>query len=117
MNRVLWLPRLSKMGNTRAWGVSTRYAVAGLLAFACIPKDAATAGANAPATAGGPTAVTSGAAQAEAPPPPPRAPVPAVAHTGDKQTDRFLELWTDMHDLGNGYFSPEGIPYHSVETL
>ncbi len=22
-----------------------------------------------------------------------------------------------MHDLSNGYFSPEGIPYHSVETL
>ncbi len=31
--------------------------------------------------------------------------------------DRFLTLWTDIHKLSNGYFSPEGIPYHSVETL
>ena len=22
-----------------------------------------------------------------------------------------------MHKLSNGYFSPEGIPYHAVETL
>ncbi|MFP4345499.1 MAG: glycoside hydrolase family 48 protein, partial [Anaerolineales bacterium] len=28
-----------------------------------------------------------------------------------------LELWTDLHDPANGYFSPEGVPYHSIETL
>jgi hypothetical protein len=52
-----------------------------------------------------------------APPAPPSAPVPAVQHTGNASTDRFLELWTDMHKLSNGYFSPEGIPYHAAETL
>ncbi|WP_184913159.1 glycoside hydrolase family 48 protein [Kitasatospora gansuensis] len=31
--------------------------------------------------------------------------------------DRFLQLYTKLKDPANGYFSPEGIPYHSVETL
>ncbi|MCF2437396.1 hypothetical protein LV779_39070 [Streptomyces thinghirensis] len=30
---------------------------------------------------------------------------------------RFLELYGKITDPANGYFSPEGIPYHSVETL
>lgn len=30
---------------------------------------------------------------------------------------RFLELWEDIHNEKNGYFSELGIPYHSVETL
>ncbi len=51
------------------------------------------------------------------PPPPPQNPQPPNAKTGNQNVDRFLELWTDIHDLKNGYFSPEGIPYHSVETL
>ena len=95
--------------------------VASVLALAatsrCVPRDASSPGANAPASPGATAAAPAAVATAEAPPPPPRAPVPAVAHTGDKQTDRFLELWTEMHDLSNGYFSPEGIPYHAVETL
>jgi hypothetical protein len=40
-----------------------------------------------------------------------------VQKTGNEQTDRFLALWTDIHKLSNGYFSPEGIPYHAPETL
>jgi hypothetical protein len=40
-----------------------------------------------------------------------------VASTGNVYTDHFLALWTDIHAMKNGYFSPEGIPYHSVETL
>ncbi|RMI44017.1 glycoside hydrolase family 48 protein [Streptomyces triticirhizae] len=31
--------------------------------------------------------------------------------------DEFLELYAKIKDPANGYFSPEGIPYHSVETL
>ncbi|BAJ31443.1 MULTISPECIES: glycoside hydrolase family 48 protein [Kitasatospora] len=31
--------------------------------------------------------------------------------------DRFLQLYNKIKDPANGYFSPEGIPYHSVETL
>ncbi|WP_405019735.1 cellulose binding domain-containing protein [Kitasatospora sp. NBC_00070] len=31
--------------------------------------------------------------------------------------DRFLQLYNKLKDPANGYFSPEGIPYHSVETL
>jgi len=30
---------------------------------------------------------------------------------------RFLELYAELHDPANGYFSPQGIPYHSIETL
>ena len=30
---------------------------------------------------------------------------------------RFLELYNKITDPASGYFSPEGIPYHSVETL
>ena len=30
---------------------------------------------------------------------------------------RFFELWEDIHDESNGYFSEQGIPYHAVETL
>jgi len=31
--------------------------------------------------------------------------------------ERFLELWKILHDSENGYFSPQGVPYHSIETL
>jgi len=31
--------------------------------------------------------------------------------------DRFAALWSDLHQPRNGYFSPDGIPYHSIETL
>lgn len=31
--------------------------------------------------------------------------------------DRFAALWRELHDPKNGYFSSDGIPYHSVETL
>jgi hypothetical protein len=37
--------------------------------------------------------------------------------TGNEYFDRFTALWNDIHDPKNGYFSPKGIPYHSVETL
>ena len=30
---------------------------------------------------------------------------------------RFLDLYGKITNPANGYFSPEGIPYHSVETL
>lgn len=29
----------------------------------------------------------------------------------------FLDLYNKIHDSSNGYFSPDGVPYHSVETL
>jgi hypothetical protein len=31
--------------------------------------------------------------------------------------ERFLEMYGKITNPANGYFSPEGIPYHSVETL
>jgi Glycosyl hydrolase family 48/Cellulose binding domain/Bacterial Ig domain len=30
---------------------------------------------------------------------------------------RFLQLYQEIKNPSNGYFSPQGIPYHSVETL
>ncbi len=32
-------------------------------------------------------------------------------------TQRFLTLYNEIKNPANGYFSPQGIPYHSVETL
>jgi len=29
----------------------------------------------------------------------------------------FQDLYADIHSPANGYFSPQGVPYHSVETL
>jgi hypothetical protein len=44
--------------------------------------------------------------------------VTATQLGGSKQYDeRFLDLYGKITDPANGYFSPEGIPYHSVETL
>jgi len=31
--------------------------------------------------------------------------------------DRFEVLWRELHDPKNGYFSSDGIPYHSAETF
>ena len=86
--------------------------------IACIPRQAQ----DASSTTGTGTNTPSQTAAADtseppAPPAPPAAPEPAVKATGNVYTDRFLELWTDMHKLSNGYFSPEGIPYHATETL
>lgn len=46
----------------------------------------------------------------------------AEEQTIDAQADgineaRFLQLYDQLKDPANGYFSPEGIPYHSIETL
>ncbi|MBB6692127.1 fibronectin type III domain-containing protein [Cohnella xylanilytica] len=43
-------------------------------------------------------------------------PAPKAAAATVNET-RFLELYDAIKDPNNGYFSPEGIPYHSVETL
>ena len=32
-------------------------------------------------------------------------------------TSRFLQLYANFHNPTNGYFSTNGIPYHSIETL
>jgi hypothetical protein len=91
-------------------------------AAGCIPIQQEPGNPGSPAgasggSAAGPTSASPATATLAAPPPPPAAPEPAVKKTGNTQTDRFLALWTDIHKLSNGYFSPEGIPYHSVETL
>lgn len=42
---------------------------------------------------------------------------PWEAKTGNAYLDRFAALWNDLHNPANGYFSPEGVPYHAIETL
>ncbi|GAA5073354.1 hypothetical protein HNP84_008559 [Thermocatellispora tengchongensis] len=38
--------------------------------------------------------------------------------TGDGEyTQRFLTMYNKLKDPANGYFSPQGVPYHSIETL
>ncbi len=47
-----------------------------------------------------------------------KAEVTVTQLAGAKEYDaRFLDLYGKVTDPANGYFSPEGIPYHSVETL
>ncbi|WP_420805390.1 glycoside hydrolase family 48 protein [Paenibacillus sanguinis] len=41
----------------------------------------------------------------------------AQAEAASPEQARFLQLYTQLKDPGNGYFSSEGIPYHSIETL
>lgn len=101
----------------KASSVAGFVAVAGaglLQASGCMPPQQTGAQAPPPAAA----ATSSQVAFAPPlPPPPPANPRPANAKTGNLYNDRFLELWVDIHNLGNGYLSPEGIPYHSIETL
>ena len=43
---------------------------------------------------------------------------PTVTPTSDNEyVQRFLALYNKIKDPANGYFSPQGIPYHSIETL
>lgn len=42
---------------------------------------------------------------------------PASVKAENLYETRFLEMYKEIKDPANGYFSPEGIPYHSVETL
>ncbi|MFF4018991.1 glycoside hydrolase family 48 protein [Streptomyces sp. NPDC001843] len=47
-----------------------------------------------------------------------KATVTVTELAGSKAYDaRFLDLYGKITNPANGYFSPEGIPYHSVETL
>lgn len=41
----------------------------------------------------------------------------AYAASDNPYKQRFLEIWEELHDPANGYFSSHGIPYHSIETL
>src|SRR5262245_3415238 len=37
--------------------------------------------------------------------------------TTNPYTQGFIDLWEELHNPANGYFSPESVPYHSRETL
>ncbi|MGW0735271.1 glycoside hydrolase family 48 protein [Streptomyces sp. NPDC002851] len=41
----------------------------------------------------------------------------AAAPNATEYEQRFLDLYGQLTDPANGYFSPDGIPYHAVETL
>jgi hypothetical protein len=47
----------------------------------------------------------------------PSAAVSATTGAVNVYTQRFIDMWNAIHNPSNGYFSPEGVPYHSVETL
>lgn len=42
---------------------------------------------------------------------------PGTAKAASAEETRFLQLYAQLKDPANGYFSAEGIPYHAVETL
>lgn len=90
-----------------------RHAVLALIVAGCLPtaqqrRAPRAARTAAPAEASGPASFP------KAPPPPFRA---LPGKTGNANLDRFATLWNDIHDTRNGYFSPEGVPYHAIETL
>src|SRR4051812_32601899 len=41
----------------------------------------------------------------------------AAALAADEYSQKFLDQYNKIKDSANGYFSPAGVPYHSVETL
>ncbi|ANY65798.1 cellulose 1,4-beta-cellobiosidase [Paenibacillus sp. BIHB 4019] len=41
----------------------------------------------------------------------------AAAAAVSIEESRFLQMYDQIKNPANGYFSPEGIPYHSIETL
>ncbi|KQO18187.1 glycoside hydrolase family 48 protein [Paenibacillus sp. Leaf72] len=41
----------------------------------------------------------------------------AAAAAVSIEQSRFLQMYDQIKNPANGYFSPEGIPYHSIETL
>ena len=43
--------------------------------------------------------------------------LPGVTPSTDAYTQAFLTQYAKIKNAANGYFSPEGIPFHSVETL
>jgi hypothetical protein len=47
----------------------------------------------------------------------PSLPQNKVAAEDEVYKARFLEMWSELHDESNGYFSEEGIPYHTRENL
>ena len=118
--------------NTRA--IAGQVAAVAVLALAATPACVSPQqpGVAAPAAApSGPIVMDDTTASAPAAPAPVAAAAPApsgvapvqVAYrpyeqtTGNAYTDRFIALWNDIHNPANGYFSPEGVPYHAVETL
>lgn len=42
---------------------------------------------------------------------------PATAKAASVEQTRFLQLYAQLKNPASGYFSAEGVPYHSVETL
>ncbi|XID92817.1 glycoside hydrolase family 48 protein [Paenibacillaceae bacterium WGS1546] len=42
---------------------------------------------------------------------------PKEASAATVYENRFMQLYGQIKNPANGYFSPEGIPYHSIETL
>jgi glycosyl hydrolase family 48/cellulose binding protein with CBM2 domain/Big-like domain-containing protein len=43
--------------------------------------------------------------------------VNATVVTKGSVDGRFTQMYNDIKNPANGYFSPEGVPYHSIETL
>ena len=108
--------------------IATSVAVAVGIFGSCVDPNVQSSGAQPPRPADDqPIVLAEGSGPAPAAAPQPAAPVAVTAETvafrahdaktGNVYFDRFAAMWNDIHNPANGYFSPEGIPYHSVETL
>ena len=72
---------------------------------------------RASARPGVPAPIATPVEPADFPKPAPFVPPQHPGKTGNEYTDRFIAHWNALHSPANGYFSPEGMPYHTVETL
>src|SRR5688572_15773970 len=114
---------MSRRRSTAAVAAHAAIAVA-IFGSACVASGGGGGGA-APSTPSGPIVLedtgpvpAAPPAVAPAPAPPPQAAFVAYEQkSGNAYVDRFAALWNDIHNPHNGYFSPEGVPYHAVETL
>jgi len=76
------------------------------------PQTVTVAAGTSPANAGGHGTITASATGYA-----PASVAVTEAPAGSAYDDWFLALYNQIKNPANGYFSPKGIPYHSVETL
>src|SRR4029079_10644638 len=118
-------------GRRTTAAIATFVAVAVGIFGSCVDPNMQSSGAQAPRPAADQPIVLD---EGTAPAPPPAAAAPTTAappaqalpvraletdvnKAGNVYTARFAALWNDIHNPAHGYFSPEGVPYHAVETL
>jgi hypothetical protein len=118
MKKYADLPLAARVLSIAAPAFASAVAINGCLHLG--PNGFSATGSGTPEPTPAPAATPAASAAASAPAPAAPEKIAYEAHatnSGNRFTDRFFELWNDIHNPSNGYFSAEGVPYHAVETL